>query len=251
MSDMEQPTLDEALEETFAVEEPEVETPEVEPYRLGDREFTPDQLEPAVQFLEWANNNPEGWKQLQDWEEGRAVLLPADQAETFQPTYEEPYEEPQEEDLWSEDAQRQLREEIATVRSELERRIYTESASAVEDGLSSFTSKHSDLSESDLDQVFNYVVDRQVLASIPEDLPYARKQAAISDRLEEAYKVVFYDRAKSEGTRETVKDLSRRRRASSSSSSVSSPRVTPAPSNASERHQALVDEIAQAIESNS
>lgn len=243
----EQPTLDEALEESFAPE-PELEveeTPEDRTYRVGEREYTQDQMEPIADFIDWAQQNPDSWHQLQEWENGRKVLVDAFEEPTFTP---EPTYEP--EDLYSEDHLRDLTDRTNRLQQELEDSRRVEGELALEDAMSRFVSKHN-LSDHDADQVFGFVAERQSLLGIDERLPYPRKMDAVMERLDDAYRSVFYDRAKSEGTKETVRDLQRRRRASSSSSSISAPRVAPEPTNATERHAALVSDISAALEESS
>lgn len=244
MSDQDQLDFENAVEDSFAPEEQEPQT-----YRIGEREFTPDQLEPVLQFSEWANANPDNWQKLKDWEEGRLTFTPV-----VEPVYQpEPVYTPEPqyapaEDLYSEDYLRGLGERTAQIQQELERRTFTEAQAAVDDGIAHFVSSHSDLSQQEVDAVLGWVGDSRVLGSIPDALPYPQKMQAVRDRLEEGYRVVFYDRAKADGAKDTVNDLQRRRRASSSSSAVSSPRVAPAPTNPSERSQAYVDEIKAALE---
>lgn len=243
MSELEQPTLDEALEQTFEPEvEPVVEeAPEPSVYRVGGREYTEDQMQPIADFVDWAQQNPDSWQQLQEWEHGRKILVDA----LDEPTFQEPVYEP--EDLYSEDHLRDLTERTNRLQQEIEHSRAVEGELALEDAMTRFVSKHN-LSDQEADQVFGFVAERQSLLGIDDRLPYPRKMDAVMERLDDAYRSVFYNRAKSEGTRETVRDLQRRRRASSSSSSVSAPRVAPEPSNASERHSALVDDVRAALE---
>lgn len=246
MSEQEQ--FETEFEQTFEPEvsevtEPEpVETEAPETFEFQGRQFTREQLDPVAKLAVWASENPERWEQLQKWEAGDLTFAPV------QPEPEPTFTPAPEFDPYDETYLRSLGEKYDKLEREVETRTMAEANAAVDAGIGAFSQSHPDLSKDDMAKVLQHVHDRQLLASIPRELPYSAKLAEVQSRFEEGYRVVFYDRVQAEATRQTVNDMTRRRRAAAaSSSSVSAPRVTPAPNSPQERHAQFVDEIAQAL----
>lgn len=229
---------EEPIAAAAASEEPEPETAPVPP--------SSDDLVLAQRFLDWTKQNPEGWNQILGWERGENVIVPRSFLDTQNQTQSAPVDE-EPTDYYSEDYLKGLHSKITGLEHQFNQRMALEARAAVDEGVSRFQTKHTDLEASDFSQVVQFVYDRGLLNSIPDDLSSPAKSTAVEQRFEEAYRAVFYDRSREQATRQVVSDMNARRRASSSSSAASTPRVEPAPSTPQEQRAAYVDAIAQAL----
>ncbi len=208
---------------------------------------TPDDVAQAMAFLDWTKRNPDGWEQLLAWERGENVIVPRTYLDQPQRTQAQALED-EPTDYYSEDYLKGLRRGLDDLSRKFDQRVQLEAKAAVDEGVSRFRKSHEDLEAKDLAQVMQFVYERGLLNSIPEDLSSPAKSSAVEQRFEEAYRSVFYDRTHQEAARQVVNDLSARRRAASSSSqAASTPRVEPAPSTPEEKRAAYVDAFAQAL----
>lgn len=223
--------------ELVVEDEPEVEVTEAPTVvQIGGRDFQAEDLEKVVAFADWAKENPEAWLQLQELENQAVTELQP------LPTVES------EEDEWVDPELRiaKLEGQIGALLQERMTQTKTEVSASLQTGIAEFQAKHPELPEPEVDQVLVELRDLGLLPRFREK--YAgRPVEAVTEALEAAYRVKFYDRAPSRQPATESESRARRRAAAVAPSNVSAPRIDPEPETKEERKQALVSDIREAL----
>lgn len=219
------------------------------PIRVGEREYTTQQLETITGLVDWANEDPKRWDDLVAYAEGQAQVIRND----FDRQQTQPAREPEFDYTDPDVAQ------LATRMRQLERYIATtqqqDVRSALNDATSRFRESHADLDDAGFAQVTTTAAQLKLIAAIGEREPHLSRQQIAEKAFETAYKIAFYSEAQSKTAKQTsqqvVTDMRRRRRAAASgASSVSATRTEPEPTTREEREAAMIREIADAISGN-
>lgn len=253
-----QPTLEDALEQASAeargdypepnAEAPQPEeVPEVEVRETTERAPEPgwidvegvgrirqEDLVQLVRTRDWIAQNPDVWEQVVTDYEQRATHPQQQTPEVDPDEYVDP-------DIAA------LREQFSELRSDLDARHRRDVARAVNRAASTFRQEHADVDDDLMGRMWLHIRDRNHLNTYVDeaDDEYAGTKAA----LEDAYKVLTYDQARTEAARDVVTQMRNRRNAAAASTRErSSSRTAPVPSNPQERNDAMVAEIREALQ---
>lgn len=223
--------------------EPEPDDPEPEvddgSFEIDGQRYTADQLTPYLRFGRWVQQNPDRAEELVAWERGERIMVPAAQPPEpgYQPQQPEPYG--YEED----DRYTQLESRLNAYEQTLAQRSEMDAREAVDSGISSFRDAHPELSPDELTATLLHVRDRRWLETIDPNLSPGQRAAEVAARVEEAYRVRYFERGREGAVRSVAKQVRAARRAASAGRAASVARVEPEPVNDQERMNAIVREI--------
>lgn len=229
------------------VEEPGPEATTDNGIEIGGRRYSNADLEPYVEFAEWARSDPARWQALQELESGEALIVPAAQ---FPNTDVDPNEFDADEYDYADpdDEVARLRAEVSQHAAYIQRREESETMWAIEDATSQFQSAHPNLTADEFERVTQTAVDLRLVESIRDRDPGMPRNEIARRAFEHAYRIEFFDKHAAEGGRQVVQDMRRRRRAAASGGSPTSvSRTDPMPTTKEEVDAAITREIAEAM----
>lgn len=235
---------EEADELDTETDEPEPEQPaaqddqyvDVNGYRI-DRQRLAD----YAALDAWAQANPERWQQLLDVQQGRWQPQPAYQPQP-QPT------EAGDTDVYEDEHVAALRQRLEALQQWAQQRDAAEAGWALQNAITTFRAEHPDVTDADWDRVRQITETRRLIQNVREAQPNMPREQIARRAFEDAYKIEFFDRHREQAGRQVVTDMRRRRKAAASAStSRSMTRTAPEPTTDRERHEAMVSEIAAAL----
>lgn len=243
---------DQPLDDDELAPEPELsDEDEVEPapdddglIEIDGERYRPEDLKPYISFGNWVRSNPDKAEELVAWERGERIMVPRAQPpeSASAPTADD------DSYLYDEDDRlAQLESRLAAYEQSIANRSEHDAREAVDNGIASFRDAHPELTSEDLTTTLLHVRDRRWLETIDPNLSPSQRAAEVAARVEEAYRVRFFDQARTSASvqagRSVAQQVRRARRAASAGSAASVARVEPEPANDQERMNAIVREI--------
>lgn len=238
-SDESQLEVDSEIEVADETPEPEDAAEYIE---FEGARYTPAAMRQMAEAIQWANENPQRWQDLADMADGKAQIVRPRRAQRTEADEYVPDAEYADPDLTA------IKQRLDRHEEYLRQRERAEAASAVQAGLATFRGSHPNLTEDEFLQVQGEAARLDLVTSLRARHPERSKTEVLTQALDHAYRIVFFDKHRSEASKQVVTDMrARRRAASSGNSSASVGRNEPEPSNPQERDAAMVAAISQAL----